>query len=67
MSEKKKIGRPERKDGVDPNVTVRMPASRRDALDAKSKQAGSSRSKVINDMAAWYTRETDELPERPDT
>jgi metal-responsive CopG/Arc/MetJ family transcriptional regulator len=66
MAEKRKIGRPST-GGRDPNVTVRMPAKRRDALDEKAKKAGSDRSKVVNDLAAWYVKEDDaELPERPD-
>lgn len=65
MGEKRKIGRPAT--GRDPTVSIRMPADRRDALDEKAKHAGSDRSKVINDLAAWYVGEDDaELPERPD-
>jgi hypothetical protein len=45
-----------------------MPNERWDALDKKSKQAGSDRAKVVNDLAAWYVREDGaELPERPES
>jgi predicted DNA-binding protein len=65
MGEKRKIGRPAT--GRDPTLSIRMPVERRHALDEKAKQAGSDRSKVINDLAAWYVSEDDaELPERPE-
>lgn len=65
MGDKRKIGRPAT--GRDPTISIRMPAERRDVLDKKAKQAGTDRSKVVNDLAAWYVREPDaELPERPD-
>jgi hypothetical protein len=63
--EKRKIGRPAT--GRDPNRSIRMSDERWEALDKKSKQAGSDRAKVVNDLAAWYVREDGaELPERPD-
>jgi predicted DNA-binding protein len=66
MSEgKRKPGRPST--GQTPTRNIRMPDERWEALDKKSKQAGSDRAKVVNDLAAWYVREDDaELPERPD-
>lgn len=44
-----------------------MPNERWEKLAEEAERAGSDRSKVINDMAAWYTREDGaKLPERPD-
>jgi hypothetical protein len=66
VSGKRKIGRPAT--GKTPNHSVRMPNERWDALDKKSKQVGSDRAKVVNDLAAWYVREDGaELPERPES
>jgi hypothetical protein len=43
-----------------------MPDERWEALGDAAKAAGSDRSKVINELAAWYTNEDGaELPERP--
>lgn len=44
-----------------------MSDERWEALDKKSKQAGSDRAKVVNDLTAWYVGEDGaELPERPE-
>jgi len=65
MGEKRKIGRPAT--GQTPAHSVRMPKERWEKLDEKAKQAGSDRTKVVNDLAAWYVKEDGaELPERPD-
>lgn len=64
MTEKRKPGRPAT--GRTPTRDVRMSDARWDALGDKAKAAGSDRSKVINELAAWYVREDGaELPERP--
>lgn len=44
-----------------------MPDERWEKLDRKAKAAGSTRTKAINDMAAWYVNEEGaKLPKRPD-
>ena len=64
MTEKRRPGRPAT--GRTPAHSIRMPDERWEAVDEKAKDAGSDRSKVINDLAAWYVREDGaELPERP--
>lgn len=64
MNDKRRPGRPAT--GETPVRSVKIPDDRWDELGAKAKDAGSDRSKVINDLAAWYVRETGaELPERP--
>lgn len=62
--EKRKPGRPAT--GKTPVHGLRMPDDRWNALDSKAKAAGSDRSKVVNELAAWYVREDGaELPDRP--
>jgi len=64
MTEKRKIGRPAT--GRTPTRSVKMPDERWDALDRDAKKTGSDRSKVINELAAWFTKEPGaELPDRP--
>ncbi|MFB9924409.1 hypothetical protein ACFORO_10510 [Amycolatopsis halotolerans] len=64
MAEKRGPGRPAT--GQDPTHSVRIPDKRWKTLGEKAKDAGSDRSKVLNDLAAWYVRENGaELPERP--
>lgn len=64
MSDKRKPGRPAT--GDTPVRSVKIPDDRWKALGEKASTAGSDRSKVINDLAAWYTREDGaELPDRP--
>lgn len=64
MAEKRRPGRPAT--GQTPARDVRMPEERWNALGDKAKAAGSDRSKVINELTAWYTREDGaELPDRP--
>ncbi|EMD29628.1 hypothetical protein C791_2987 [Amycolatopsis azurea DSM 43854] len=44
-----------------------MPDERWKNLGKAAERAGSDRSKVLNDFAAWYTDEEDaELPVRPE-
>lgn len=65
MSEKRRPGRPAT--GETPGHNVKMPKERWDRLGEKAKDAGSDRSKVINELAAWYVREDGAaLPERPE-
>ncbi len=65
MTEKRKPGRPAT--GETPRHSMKMPDDRWDALGDAAKEAGSDRSKVINDLAAWYVREPGaKLPARPD-
>lgn len=46
---------------------VRVPDARWRKLGEDAERAGTNRSSVINDFAAWYTREDGaELPERPE-
>ncbi|WP_328449121.1 hypothetical protein [Amycolatopsis sp. NBC_00438] len=62
--EKRKPGRPPT--GETPVRSVKMPDERWNSLGDKAKDVGSDRSKVINELAAWWTREDGaELPERP--
>lgn len=64
MGEKRKMGRPAT--GRDPTHSVRMSGKRWDKLAEDAERAGSDRSKVINDLAAWYIREDGaKLPKRP--
>lgn len=64
MTDKRKPGRPAT--GETPRHSMKMPDDRWDALGESAAKAGSDRSKVLNDLAAWYVREPDaKLPERP--
>lgn len=64
MSDKRKPGRPAT--GETPRHSVKMPDERWKTLGDKAKGAGSDRSKVLNDLAAWYVREDGAgLPDRP--
>jgi hypothetical protein len=50
-----------------PQRAIRVPDKRWNKLGEDAEKAGSDRSKVINDLAAWYTREDGaKLPKRPD-
>lgn len=65
MTDKRKPGRPAT--GETTRHSVKMPDERWDKLGDKAKVADSDRSKVLNELAAWYVREKDaKLPKRPD-
>ncbi|WP_143254520.1 hypothetical protein [Amycolatopsis azurea] len=65
MSDKRKPGRPAT--GQTPARSIKMPDERWKNLGKAAERAGSDRSKVLNDFAAWYTDEEDaELPVRPE-
>lgn len=65
MTEKRRPGRPAT--GHDPNQNFRMKQDRWDRLKDSAEKAGSNRSQVLNDLAAWYVREDGaKLPKRPD-
>lgn len=62
--QKRKPGRPAT--GKTPVQGVRVPDERWQKLGEAAKRAGTDRSKVVNDLAAWYVREDGaELPKRP--
>lgn len=62
---KRKPGRPAT--GQTPTHGVRIPDERWEAMERKAKAAGSTRTKAINDLAAWYVNEDGaKLPKRPD-
>ncbi|EOD70351.1 hypothetical protein [Amycolatopsis vancoresmycina] len=64
-TEKRRPGRPAT--GETTRHSVKMPDNRWDALGEKAGEAGSDRSKVLNELAAWYVREPEaKLPKRPE-
>lgn len=64
MTEKRRPGRPAT--GRTPAHSIRMPDDRWEAVDTQAQAAGSDRAKVINELAAWYVRESGaKLPVRP--
>lgn len=63
-TEKRRPGRPAT--GLTPVQGVRVPEDRWRKLAESAGKAGTDRSKVVNQFAAWYTREKGaKLPERP--
>lgn len=63
-TEKRRPGRPAT--GQDPNQNLRMSKDRWDNLGQAAERAGTNRSRVINDFAAWYTHEPGATrPNRP--
>jgi len=62
--QKRRPGRPAT--GQDPNQNFRMGRQRWTGLKAAAERAGTTRSAVLNDLAAWYLREPGAtLPKRP--
>jgi hypothetical protein len=50
-----------------PNHSIRVPKERWDKAAEKAEKAGTDRTKVTNDLLAWYVKEDGaKLPKRPD-